>query len=270
MKIVKTVTELEDGRVPFTRKRVFKAKRADSRINEMIPWRIKNFFSDHFPLGYHLLANIRTRHESEDYWNAAFDASWEVGSRDWPTKSRLIRALTSTTDHILDVGCGTGTLLRYLQKHGYDRLDGLEVSRRAVEVLGAHGITMHHARLPDLPLPDAQFDVVIASQVLEHIIRRRKFLDGLRRILKPTGALMVFVPDNCLGPIDEPSHVTIFTKDRLARELSPYFKSVFIESMKDERFEMRVLFAYAQNNAGRSTDELMEALCKSVNKSSAS
>ena len=142
----------------------------------MIPWRIKNFFSDHFPLGYHFLANIRLRHESEDYWNAAFDTSWEAGSRDWPTKNRLIRTLTSTTDRILDVGCGTGTLLRYLQKHGYSRLEGLEVSRRAVEVLSAHRITMHHARLPHLPLPDAQFDVVIASQVLEHIIRRRKFL----------------------------------------------------------------------------------------------
>jgi ubiquinone/menaquinone biosynthesis C-methylase UbiE len=239
-------------------------------MSKMIPWRIKNFFSDHFPLGYHLLTNIRVRHESEDYWNAAFDASWEAGSRDWPTKSRLIQTLTSPTDRILDVGCGTGALLRYLQKHGYGRLEGLEVSRRAVEVLGAHGITMHHARLPDLPLPDAQFDVVVASQVLEHVIRRRKFLGGLRRILKPSGALMIFVPDNCLGPIDEPSHVTIFTKDRLERELSPHFKSVFIESMKDERFEMRILFAYAQNDDARSPDEIMQALYESVNKNSTS
>ena len=227
----------------------------------MIPWRIKNFFSEHFPLGYHLLANIHTRHESEEYWNAAFDISWQAGSRDWPTKNQLIRTLASTTDRILDVGCGTGTLLRYLREHDYVNLEGLEISRRAVEVLGEYGITMHHARLPDLPLPDQQFDVVIASQVLEHIIRRQKFLSELRRILKPTGAAILFVPDNCLGPIDEPSHVIKFTKDSLKKELSVYFKSVVVESLKDDKFAMPILFAYAHNHAtGRSPSELADAL----------
>ena len=227
----------------------------------MIPWRIKNFFSEHFPLGYHLLANIHTRHESEEYWNAAFDISWQAGSRDWPTKNQLIRTLASTTDRILDVGCGTGTLLRYLREHDYVNLEGLEISRRAVEVLSEYGITMHHARLPNLPLPNQQFDVVIASQVLEHIIRRQKFLSELRRILKPTGAAILFVPDNCLGPIDEPSHVIKFTKESLKKELSVYFKSVFVESLKDDKFAIPILFAYAHNHgAGRSPSELADAL----------
>lgn len=227
----------------------------------MIPWRIKNFFSEHFPLGYHLLANIHTRHESEEYWDAAFDISWQAGTREWPTKNHLVRSLSSTTDRILDVGCGTGTLLRYLKEHGYVNLEGLEVSRRAVEVLSGHGIAMHHARLPNLPLPDQQFDIVIASQVLEHIIRRQRFLSGLRRILKPSGALMLFVPDNCLGPIDEPSHVIKFTKDSLRKELSGCFRSVFIESLKDDKFAMPILFAYAHNQAaGRSPREIADAL----------
>lgn len=223
----------------------------------MIPWRVKNFFSEHFPLGYHLLVNIHYRRESEEYWNAAFDLSWELGSRDWPTKNELIRSLTSSSDRLLDVGCGTGATLRYLQDKGYTNLEGLEVSARAVEVLSKHGITMHHARLPDLPLPDHQFDVVIASQVLEHIIRRKKFLRELSRILKPKGALMLFVPDNCLGPIDEPSHVVKFTRESLTKELSPHFTSVFVSSMKDEKFEMPVLFAYAQNRMDARPPQLL-------------
>ena len=227
----------------------------------MIPWRVKNFFSEHFPLAYHLLVNIHYRRESEEYWNEAFDVSWEAGSRDWPTKNQLIRSLTSSTDRLLDVGCGTGATLRYLQDKGYTNLEGLEVSARAVEVLGRHGITMHHARLPDLPLPDHQFDVVIASQVLEHIIRRKKFLQELSRILRPGGALILFVPDNCLGPIDEPSHVVKFNKESLKKELSPHFKSVFVSSMKDEKFEMPVLFAYAQNHVNaRSSEQLADTL----------
>ena len=233
----------------------------------MIPWRIKAFFSEHFPLGYHLLANMRARHESKEYWDYAFDVSWQAGSRDWPTKNQLIKNLTSTKDRILDVGCGTGALLRYLKEYGYENLEGLEISSRAVEVLGRYGITMHHAKLPTLPLADNQFDIVIASQVLEHIIRRQKFIRGLQRILKPAGSLIVFVPDNCLGPIDEPSHVIKFTKESLTKELSTCFKSVFVESMKDEKFEIPILFAYAQNYAAtRSSQELIDALAAATPK----
>lgn len=226
----------------------------------MIPWRIKAFFSQHFPLGYHLLANIRTQHQSEAYWNYAFDVSWEAGSRDWPTKNKLIKALTLPEDRLLDVGCGTGALLRFLKEEGYKNLEGLEISKRAVEVLGQHGITMHHAKLPDLPLLNEQYDVVVASQVLEHIIRRQKFLRGLKQILKPSGSLIIFVPNNCLGPIDEPSHVVKFTRDTLAKELSRCFSSVFVGDMKDENFDMPILFAYAQNDSGHYSKQIVERI----------
>lgn len=227
----------------------------------MIPWRIKAFFSQHFPVGYHLLANMNAEHKSEEYWDNAFDLSWKAGSRDWPTKNKLIKALTLPSDRILDVGCGTGTLLRYLQEHGYTSLEGLEISKRAVEVLGGVGITMHHAHLPDIPSLPPQYDVVIASQVLEHIIRRKKFLNGIKQILKPTGILIIFVPDNCLGPIDEPGHVVKFNQKSLTKELSSCFQQVFVSSMKDEKFEMPVLFACAQNEMGRfSADQLTDIL----------
>lgn len=165
----------------------------------MIPWRIKAFFSQHFPLGYHLLANLRSQNKSEEYWDYAFDVSWQAESRHWPTKNKLIKALTSPADCILDVGCGTGILLRYLKEYDYENLEGLEISRRAVEVLGQCGITMHHAQLSNLPPLNHQYNTVIASQVLEHIIRRQKFLRSLQRILKPDGTLIIFVPDNLPG-----------------------------------------------------------------------
>lgn len=227
----------------------------------MIPWRIKAFFSQHFPVGYHLLANMNAEHKSEKYWDNAFDLSWKAGSRDWPTKNKLIKSLTSPSDHILDIGCGTGTLLRYLKEHGYANLEGLEISKRAVEVLGGMGITMHHAHLPDIPSLPQQYDVVIASQVLEHIIRRKKFLNGIKKILKPTGILIIFVPDNCLGPIDEPSHVVKFNKNSLTKELVSCFQQVFVSSMKDKKFEMPILFACVQNEISRfSADKLTDIL----------
>lgn len=138
-------------------------------------------------------------------------------------------------------------MLRYLQTAGYRNLHGLEFSKLAVEKLSAIGITMHQAKLPNLPLENASYNVVIASQVLEHIIRRKSFLKGVRRILKQGGKFFVFVPDNCLGPIDEPSHVIKFNTDTLGKLISPYFQNLEITRMKDENFDIPILFGLGMN-----------------------
>jgi ubiquinone/menaquinone biosynthesis C-methylase UbiE len=153
--------------------------------------------------------------------------------------------LTSPSDTLLDVGCGTGSILRYLKNCGYTDLHGLEVSGAAIETLSGLGFAMTKGKLPWIPLPDRAFDVVIASQVLEHIVRRRRFVKEIARVLKPGGRLFVFVPDDCLGPIDEPSHVIKYTSDKLKSFLSNYFASVEVRRIRDENFTMPILFASA-------------------------
>ena len=44
------------------------------------------------------------------------------------------------------------------------------------------------------PFPDSSFDSVIANQVFEHVFNPTQFLSELRRILKPTGKLLLSVP----------------------------------------------------------------------------
>jgi 2-polyprenyl-3-methyl-5-hydroxy-6-metoxy-1,4-benzoquinol methylase len=55
-------------------------------------------------------------------------------------------------------------------------LHALEISPYAEQRLRREGMTMCQGKLPDLPMPDGRFDVVIASQILEHVIRRRRFM----------------------------------------------------------------------------------------------
>jgi len=102
---------------------------------------------------------------------------------------------------------------------------------------------MHLGKLPSVPLPDNTFDVVIASQVLEHLVRRGRFLREVRRILKPGGRALIFVPDDCLGPIDEPEHVIKFTALSLRKLLEAHFAVTSVESMRDVNHSMPVLFA---------------------------
>jgi SAM-dependent methyltransferase len=194
---------------------------------QFIPWRVKNFLSEHFPLAYHLVVNLGTKGNDQAYWDKRLEETW--GERDWPTKSALIAALIGRGEKVLDIGCGTGSILRYLKERGYGDLHGLEISRYAVHRLRAEGITMHHGALPRLPLADNEFDVIIASQVL-----------------RPGGQALIFVPNDCLGPIDESEHVVKYNRKSFTADLTKHFEIVSIEVMRDAKYPMSLLFGHVR------------------------
>ena len=215
----------------------------------MIPWRVKNFFSEHLPLLYHLVANAGMRGNSPEYWDARLAESWDVPQRHWPSKNELIASLTEPSDVILDIGCGNGGILRDLRRRGYRNLHGLEISAYAIGRLRVEGIEMHYGKLPFVPLPDAHFDAVILSQVLEHVIRRRRLLSEVARVLRPGGKAFIFVPDDCLGPISEPEHVIKYNAESLARTVSGQFALTAIRRMYDVNHPMPILFAHLRKPA---------------------
>ena len=216
----------------------------------MIPWRVKHFISEHFPLFYHLATNAGVNGNSAAHWDLHHAQSWDAPGKQWPAKSELVESLTQPSDIILDIGCGNGSILRHLKSRGYQHLHGVEISDYAVRRLRGEGIEMHFGSLPSIPLADSTFDVVIASQVLEHVIRRRRFLKEIRRILKPTGRAFIFVPDNCLGPIDAPEHVIKYNAHTMRKLLEAYFSVVKLDSMREAHLEAPMLFAHVKKPVG--------------------
>src|SRR5206468_10623734 len=97
-----------------------------------------------------------------------------------------------------------------------------------------------------LCMPDGHFDVVIASQILEHVIRRRRFMQEIRRVLKPKGRALIFVPNNCLGPISEPEHVIKYNEKSFGKFLSDFFEVMSIEVIKDRNYPMTLLFGHVK------------------------
>lgn len=213
----------------------------------MIPWRIRNFFSEHFPLFYHKMINIGVSVNDDQYWDDIYEREWDSPAREWPTKNKIIEQATSKTDVILDIACGTGSMLRYLKNQGYNDLHGTEISDLCVRRLREADIAMFKSVLPTIECEENIFDVIIASQILEHIIRRKEFMSEIKRVMKKGGQCFLFVPDNCLGPIDEPSHVIKFTEESLSKLLAGYFENYTITSIKDENFEMSILYAHIIN-----------------------
>lgn len=205
-----------------------------------IPWRIRAAISRHFPLAYHLAANLFIKRQSSTYWDIRLAETWHL--RTWPTKNALIAQSIPTDAAILDIACGSGSILRDLKTRGYNNLAGLEISEYAVDRLRGEGFTMYRGKVPYLPVPDAGFDAIIASQILEHVIRRDVFANEIKRALKPGGQAFFFVPDDCLGPIDEPEHVVQFNARTFEAFLVRHFEVISIESIKDENFSMPILF----------------------------
>jgi len=89
----------------------------------------------------------------------------------------------------LDLGCDDGIwTLKMAQAIGTDKTYGLEIVKEAGDKAKKRGITVSTGNLNDtFPFKDGTFDVVNASQVVEHIADTDKFMDEIYRILKPGG-----------------------------------------------------------------------------------
>ncbi len=99
---------------------------------------------------------------------------------------------------VLDLGCGDGRLLFSLQFQGLlknvDRVVGVDISetrvRRLVEnVSGSIGLVSDACKVEELD--DGSFDVIICSQLIEHVPNDHALLREIRRLLKEDGWVYV-------------------------------------------------------------------------------
>lgn len=99
---------------------------------------------------------------------------------------------------VLDIGCGQGFYLPLYAEIGLaatgvelDPLPRAQAERKAA----ALGFTILDAPAESLPLPDAHFDAVVMSEVLEHLSDPAPALAGVARVLKPGGLFLATVPN---------------------------------------------------------------------------
>lgn len=100
---------------------------------------------------------------------------------------------------ILDIGCGSGAMVYYLQESGYKNVEGIDVSEEQIEMgekLGIIGLAK--ADLIDF-LKDKKntFDLIIAMDVLEHFTRQETFeiCNLVFGALKKDGRFLFQVPN---------------------------------------------------------------------------
>jgi SAM-dependent methyltransferase len=97
---------------------------------------------------------------------------------------------------ILEVGCGSGNVLRVLKRLAAERgdVEGLELSAQAAAVARERtGLRISNGYLADLE-PKSPFDIIGAFDVLEHVADELALLTEIRERLRPRGRLLITVP----------------------------------------------------------------------------
>src|SRR5438552_9579577 len=106
-----------------------------------------------------------------------------------------------TTDTVLEVGCGTAPLALALASHGCPvaapdiSMRWLVLAAKRIAEARAEGITLACSSAEHAPFSAESFDLVVASDVIEHAARQRDFVAGSARMLKPGGMLCLATPN---------------------------------------------------------------------------
>ena len=144
------------------------------------------------------LDNLGKYYESEDYIShtdnqrSLFEKLYHfIKNIALKNKLNLINSHQPNKGRILDIGAGTGDFLSVAKKDGWQTI-GVEPSTKAKSIAINKGVSFVELTTE---LENNSFDVISMWHVLEHVPDLDKQIKELKRLLKPTGTLIIAVPN---------------------------------------------------------------------------
>ena len=156
------------------------------------------------------------------------------------------------------MGCGTGDFTAAMARAGADAI-GVDVAEAALRRARSRHPGVEFRLVPlDGPLPfeDGSFELVWASEVIEHVADTARWLSEVRRVLAPGGRLLVTTPSHgrlrvAVGGVErfsEPlgDHLHLYTKRSLGALLGEFgFGEVQVRAVEGPPLLSRMLLARA-------------------------
>ncbi len=179
----------------------------------------------------------------------------------------IIKNLPQRPGKALDVGCGTGRISFQLASCGFE-VDGIDQEKRVIDlanqISAAHNLKCYF-RLGDFRDPievvPNHYDLIVCSEVLEHVVDYKSILENIYRSLKSNGRFILTVPydPKKFSVLDEyGGHVRRFSYDQVINDLLPYRnKKIIITGFPFYRLLIRTyLFKIRFFGHGHSNEEL--------------
>jgi ubiquinone/menaquinone biosynthesis C-methylase UbiE len=191
----------------------------------------------------------------EELWGRLPD---DLHPPDVALRRRFALANVRSGERVLDLGCGAGDLTGDLAAAGAVTT-GVDVAEAALRRARARHPGLEFLLAPidgPLPLPDQSFDVVWASEVIEHVADTARWLSEVRRVLVASGRLVVTTPSHgrlllAIGGVERYSeplgdHLHLYTARSLRRVLEEFdFGDIRIRAAGGTPMLRRLLLARA-------------------------
>ncbi|MDQ2864839.1 MAG: class I SAM-dependent methyltransferase [Candidatus Eremiobacteraeota bacterium] len=154
--------------------------------------------------------------------------------KDPRTATSLVKLMSRSAalGSVLDVGCGSGELLKIASLRGAATLCGVDISEYWFEeaTRTVPGARIQLANVEDrLPFEPQSFDTIFFCDVIEHLRRPVDALGELRRVLRPNGRVLITTPNansivrRATGKdwfgLADPTHILFYTSFTLAHLL---------------------------------------------------
>ncbi|HEX2647584.1 MAG TPA: class I SAM-dependent methyltransferase, partial [Candidatus Dormibacteraeota bacterium] len=151
------------------------------------------------------------------------------GSGDVFASSVMFLPAPSNGASLLDVGAGGGDFVASLGALGW-KASGVETDPVAAQRARARGLDVHQGDLESAGFADASFDAITLAHVIEHVPDATRMLTECRRLLKPTGRLVLLTPNTASWGhrrygrdwlyLDPPRHLHLFNPTNMRRLLA--------------------------------------------------
>jgi SAM-dependent methyltransferase len=200
-----------------------------------------------------------TLHAVRDYYEELWDGlPDDLEPPDWDRRRRFALANVRAGDRVLDLGCGAGDFTAVLAQAGAVAV-GVEIAEAALRRARSRHPGLRFALAPlegPLPLDDVSFDVVWSSEVIEHVADTARWLSEVRRVLAPSGRLLLTTPSHgrlrvALGGMPRYSpplgdHLHLYTRSSLRALLEEFgFADVQVRAAGGPPLGRRMLTARA-------------------------
>lgn len=136
-----------------------------------------------------------------DWLTPLFDPFLSLTMREYTFKHRLVKeAFIRDNNRILDLGCGTGTLVMLIKEVCPSaEVIGIDADEQILQIASSKimkaglNISLDKGLASNLPYTDESFDLVVSSLMFHHLTRENKnlALNEVYRIIRPTGCLLI-------------------------------------------------------------------------------
>ena len=146
---------------------------------------------------------------------------------------------------VLEIGCYTGYMLKYLADHGW-KPEGIEPNRQSANrARELFGFPVFEGMVENFTTDDP-YELIVMGSVLEHVNNPFKILSAVHTLLKDGGYLFIRVPDvfelnlDTIADVFSIEHPHMFSAITLRRILSRV-GFVEIENVKHEKFKRHII-----------------------------